>query len=155
MACYNIYSDQLSTLKRGYALWEADPAGSYDQVEVGDVGYIFRGSFERLFNILRPANHPSQSRGVPECFEPLTLPENRTTKCLTLPAGEYMSRRVRHVDVTGGVSRYETRIPTLHRANVILISIMVYKCGSWARQRRRIYRVSMQARCRSCSRHSR
>ncbi|KDQ18584.1 hypothetical protein BOTBODRAFT_104256 [Botryobasidium botryosum FD-172 SS1] len=100
MACYDIYSDQLAALKRGFALWEPEPAGDYSQVELGDVGYTLYGSFQRLFNILRPANHPSQTRGVPECFEQLVLPEGyRRILSRVMPADKYMSRGVRHVEV--------------------------------------------------------
>lgn len=107
MACHQIYADQLATLKRGFPLWEPDPSGEYEQVEVGDVGYSIWGSFQRFFNILLPADHPSQTRGVPECFEPLILPEARCVKTRILPAGKYMSRGIRHVELSGGASRCE------------------------------------------------
>lgn len=105
MASHNVYSDQLLTLQRGFALWEPDPAGEYEHVEVGDVGYLMWGSFQRLFNVFLPAEHPSQNRGVPECFEPLVLPESRRVKSRILPAGKYMSRSVRHVELSAGASR--------------------------------------------------
>ncbi|KDQ18908.1 hypothetical protein BOTBODRAFT_126729 [Botryobasidium botryosum FD-172 SS1] len=104
MACYDIYSGQLAALKRGFILWEPEPdAGDCSQVEVGDVGYTLHGSFQSLFNILRPANHPSQTRGVPECFEQLVLPEaNQGILSRVMPAGKYMTREVHHVEVAGG-----------------------------------------------------
>jgi len=37
----------------GHALWEPDPGGLYEAIEVGDVGFIRRGYFYRLFNALR------------------------------------------------------------------------------------------------------
>ncbi|KAI0277545.1 hypothetical protein BC826DRAFT_877364, partial [Russula brevipes] len=54
----------------GYPLWEPDPA-SFKNVEVGDVGVIRDGYFQRLFNALLPADDPSQHFGVPESYEPL------------------------------------------------------------------------------------
>ena len=43
----------------GRALWEPDPGGQYNAVEVGDVGFIRSGRFHRLFNVLHPKDHPS------------------------------------------------------------------------------------------------
>jgi hypothetical protein len=45
----------------GHALWEPDPGGLYEAVEVGDVGFIRNGYFHRLFNALRPPVVPSDS----------------------------------------------------------------------------------------------
>jgi len=57
----------------GNALWEPDPMGQYDAVEVGDVGFIRGGYFQRLFNVLHPRNHPSHRNPalVPEDHEQL------------------------------------------------------------------------------------
>jgi hypothetical protein len=45
----------------GHALWNPDPGELYEAVEVGDVGFIQKGSgfFYRLFNALRPGDTPS------------------------------------------------------------------------------------------------
>ena len=43
----------------GHALWEPDPGGLYQTVEVGDVGFIRKGYFYRLFNALLPEDPPS------------------------------------------------------------------------------------------------
>lgn len=43
----------------GHALWEPDPGGLYDSVQVGDVGFIRGGYFYRLFNALLSRDHPS------------------------------------------------------------------------------------------------
>jgi len=56
----------------GHALWEPSSGGLYDVVQVGDVGFIRRGCFHRLFNVLLPRDDPShQNFGVPEYHEPL------------------------------------------------------------------------------------
>lgn len=63
--------------KYGLALWEPDPGGQYDAVEVGDVGFTRDGYFQRLFNVLHPRDHPSHRNPslVPECHEQLqTIP---------------------------------------------------------------------------------
>ena len=42
----------------GHALWEPDPGGLYETVQVGDVGFIREGYFYRLFNALLPRDTP-------------------------------------------------------------------------------------------------
>ncbi len=74
MAHYDTFRDQLAIAYPGfgYALWEPDPGERYPPVEVGDVGFIRRGKFHRIFNALLHANHPSHQRyGVPEYHIPL------------------------------------------------------------------------------------
>ncbi|KAI0282350.1 hypothetical protein BGY98DRAFT_113691 [Russula aff. rugulosa BPL654] len=56
-----------------------DPGGQYDAVEVGDVGFIRRGYFQRLFNVLLPKDHPSHRNPsfVPEDHQQLvTIPDH-------------------------------------------------------------------------------
>ena len=75
MAHFDTFRDQLAIAHPafGHALWEPDP-GEFPPVEVGDVGFIRDGKFQRLFNALLPADDPShQRRGVPEYHEPLPL----------------------------------------------------------------------------------
>lgn len=73
MAHYNIFREQLAIRypEFGHALWEPSPRRPDRPVEVGDVGFIRRGKFHRLFNALLPADDPSQELGVPEYHEQL------------------------------------------------------------------------------------
>src|SRR6266403_2266570 len=73
MADYDIFREQLAFEypSYGHALWEPSPRKPDRPVQVGDVGFIRRGSFHRLFNALLPADHPSHEYGVPEYHEPL------------------------------------------------------------------------------------
>ena len=73
MADYDIYREQLAIKypSYGHALWDPSPRISDKPVQVGDVGFIRRGKFHRLFNALLPADDPSHERGVPESHEPL------------------------------------------------------------------------------------
>jgi hypothetical protein len=74
MAAHNIYAAQLARLGNGYALWVPEPR-LCDEVRVGDVGYLLRGRFHRLFNVTIPASHPLNQRlGVPEGFVHIDLP---------------------------------------------------------------------------------
>ncbi|KAI9447262.1 hypothetical protein BJY52DRAFT_1127518 [Lactarius psammicola] len=73
MAHYDIFRDQLAIRfpAHGHALWEPSPGNLYHAVGVGDVGYISKGRFHRLFNILLPADDPSHENfGVPDNHEP-------------------------------------------------------------------------------------
>ena len=48
----------------GRPLWEPDPGGLYNAVQVGDVGFIRHGYFYCLFNALPPRDppdHPPES----------------------------------------------------------------------------------------------
>ena len=72
---YNTFRDQLAIAHSalGHALWEPDP-GLYPPVEVGDVGYICKGKFHRLFNALLPEDHKShQVYGIPDGYETLRV----------------------------------------------------------------------------------
>lgn len=73
MAAHDIYAASLVQLQHGYALWTPEPC-HYDEVEVGDVGWLWRGAFHRLFNATVAVDHPSNAAlGVPDGFVPLTL----------------------------------------------------------------------------------
>ncbi|KAH9025504.1 hypothetical protein EDB85DRAFT_215347 [Lactarius pseudohatsudake] len=82
MAHYDIFRHQLliTAPAYGYALWDPDPGNLYPAVEVGDVGYIREGKFNRLFNILLPAEHLSHANGVPEYHEQLDIKKNHINK---------------------------------------------------------------------------
>ena len=72
---YDIYREELAIKypAYGHALWEPDPGGLYTSVDIGDVGFIRQGYFQRLFNILLPEDHPSHQDGVPQHHEPLVV----------------------------------------------------------------------------------
>ena len=84
MAHYSIFCEQLAIAypTRGSALWEPDPGGQYNAVEVGDVGFFRRGYFQRLFNVLHPKDHPSHrdSPLVPEHHEQMETTPNHIIK---------------------------------------------------------------------------
>jgi len=75
MAHYDIFRGQLSCKypAYGHTLWEPSPPSPHNPVEIGDVGFIRKGRFHRLFNALLSAGHPSHQLGVPEYHEPLVL----------------------------------------------------------------------------------
>ena len=93
-AHYDTYRDQLASLYHGHALWEPDPARLYDRVRVGDVGYVKRGHFFRMFNILLQADDAAQIYGVPEGFVQLNMGPSGNVCTLNLPQGDYCSNTV-------------------------------------------------------------
>ena len=68
-----VYQDQMATLSYGLALWNPNPPKEiYEKVSIGDVGYLYEGSFIRMFNVMLPWNHESnRTLGQPEPYEPL------------------------------------------------------------------------------------
>ena len=74
----DIYSRLLAVKGRGFPLWIPGPSANlpieYRRVgiAVGDVGILTKsGSFDFLFNICLPKNHPINQAGVPDGFYPL------------------------------------------------------------------------------------
>jgi hypothetical protein len=69
----NVYLDQLAALSLGLALWNPSlPKSIYNNVSIGDVGYLQEGTFIRMFNVMLPWDHPSNGiLGIPEPYEPL------------------------------------------------------------------------------------
>ena len=61
MGARNIFREELAIgyPDHGHALWDPDPGGLYNSVQVGDVGFIRRGYFYRLFNALLLEDPPS------------------------------------------------------------------------------------------------
>ncbi len=72
----NIYRIQLSSEHHGLALWEPNPVEDLfkdpGHVSIGDVGYVDKGAFIRMFNVTLPWDHPSNRLlGTPEEYKPL------------------------------------------------------------------------------------
>ncbi|KAG6825586.1 hypothetical protein H0H93_000508, partial [Arthromyces matolae] len=73
----NLYFTQLTKLRLGFPLHQYSYA-SHNNVpiimEIGDVGYLYDGTYRRLFNITKPPDHPfNQTYGVPDGFEQFNL----------------------------------------------------------------------------------
>jgi hypothetical protein len=70
---FHIYQEQLSSTYHGLALWKPNPEGLYDQVTIGDVGYVSEGAFIRLFNVTLPWDDESNKTfGDPPHYDPLS-----------------------------------------------------------------------------------
>jgi len=70
---HTVYQDQLTTLSHGLALWNPTPPKTiYNNVSIGDVGYLHEGTFIRMFNVTLPWDHPSNGiLGRPEPYDSL------------------------------------------------------------------------------------
>jgi hypothetical protein len=67
----------------GRPLWEPDPGGLYNAVQVGDVGFIRQGYFYCLFNAFPPRDDPPESDPFPQYLQrlqPRTPDHIRTTR---------------------------------------------------------------------------
>jgi hypothetical protein len=106
MAHYDIFRQRLAIKcpAYGYALWEPSPGEHYPTVQVGDVGFIRRGKFHRLFNALLPAEHPSHQRfGVPDHHEPLEVKISQHIDAGMLNPNNFLSADVKGGSAGGGV----------------------------------------------------
>lgn len=91
-----IYQDQLTALSHGLALWNPRPAKKiYNNVSIGDVGYLYEGMFVRMFNVTLPWNHPSNGLlGTPEPYESLNCGPFTNIHEVPLKTQEHYSRNV-------------------------------------------------------------
>jgi hypothetical protein len=106
MAHYDIFRQKLAIKfpSYGYALWGPSPGEHSPTVQVGDVGFIRRGKFHRLFNALLPADHPSHERfGVPDNHEPLKVKIEQHIETDILSPNNIRSAEVKGGSYGGGV----------------------------------------------------
>jgi hypothetical protein len=90
----NVYREQLSSLYHGLALWKPNPEGLYDQVAIGDVGYVSEGAFIRMFNVTLPWDDESnRTLGIPARYDFLDSGDI-TIRRETFGKVEYYSRHV-------------------------------------------------------------
>lgn len=71
-AAHDTYAKMLCELRRGEPLYYPEPRHE-GPVEIGDAGYMKDGAFYRLFNVSRPADHPTQLFGTPDGFVQLDM----------------------------------------------------------------------------------
>ncbi|KAI0337068.1 hypothetical protein BDW22DRAFT_1364574 [Trametopsis cervina] len=95
----DVFSEQLLPKGHGFPLWLPEPDTELDEVQIGDVGYLWEGSFCTLFNPTLPANHPVNKNGVPDGFVPLKFNSNELVRRRDayLPDGPVCSQTVRRV----------------------------------------------------------
>lgn len=90
-----VYREQLASLYHGHALWQPDSTNLYEQVSVGDVGYVKEGCFFRLFDVLLEWNHPSNYvLCEPEPYSRMELGRFGNIRESRFSSGDYYSRHV-------------------------------------------------------------
>lgn len=104
----DVYHAELRKLGHGLPIYEPDPAGQYDKVRVGDVGYVDRfGFFHRIFNAFLPQDDTINLQyGTPNDFEPLAGNSTAIFHRNPLPAGAMHSTYVRMLGGDFEVSGY-------------------------------------------------
>ena len=127
LAHYDVYQEQLAGLNHGYALWEPAPAGLYDHVRVGDVGYILHGHFNRFFNALLPATHPAQGYDLPPDFEPLNMGHSGYIRTLNLPHGDYCSPTVTKITDDIGEQIQAAYVTIVEPASILMLIAITTK----------------------------
>ncbi|KIP05410.1 hypothetical protein PHLGIDRAFT_152213 [Phlebiopsis gigantea 11061_1 CR5-6] len=90
LSAVDIFAEQLVSRGHGLPLWCPEPS-PLGEVNVGDVGFIHRGSFFRLFNAICSPTDPSNHQGLPEDFIPLVLPKDEGIRYSDLPVGPICS----------------------------------------------------------------
>jgi len=100
-----VYAEQLFRRGKGYPLWEPEPRDS-GEVTIGDVGYIHRGAFYRMFNASRdPQDELNQTLGVPDEFEKFaigTLVPQRSAGAIG--AGPLASKTLKRIELKADAS---------------------------------------------------
>jgi len=94
---WNVYLEQLSSLYRGIPLWEPEPVKDYyDKVSIGDVGYVYEGSFHRMFNVKLPWDDPINqkiSKNPPGNYKAMD-PDQFDIHTTRFKKGDYYSPKV-------------------------------------------------------------
>ncbi|KAF9812914.1 hypothetical protein IEO21_05910 [Rhodonia placenta] len=102
---YDVYAQQLFRLGQGYPLWEPEPKDGVE-VEIGDVGYLHRGGFYRIFNALRDPQDPlNATLGTPPDFEKFSsgaMQPHRVENAIA--SGPVASKTLRKISVAGELS---------------------------------------------------
>jgi hypothetical protein len=106
---FNVYRDQLTALSHGLALWNPKPPKKfYSNVSIGDVGYLHKGTFIRMFNVMLPWDDPlNKTLGDPEFYEPLNCGPSRTLED-NFDRVEHCSR---YVSIEGNVGNMQAITP--------------------------------------------
>ena len=125
MAHYDIFREELAQKFCAYknALWEPSPGELYGPVAIGDVGYIRRGKFHRIFNALLPKDHRTHENfGTPENHEPLQLKMEDHIDTGILSPNDFCSAEVSVV--TGGLNIFSSRL-----LSFALFALLAYVCS--------------------------
>lgn len=98
------YRDAMLELGLGHALYEPEPY-NYNHIRVGDVGYVERGSFRRLYNAcFDEDDKANMSATLPDPFIPLEPASRGVDNNRRLDAGIRRSRAIKASETSAGAS---------------------------------------------------
>ncbi|KAI9070073.1 hypothetical protein FKP32DRAFT_1670731 [Trametes sanguinea] len=102
---WDVYASSLAPLGKGYPLWCPDPDYPEWEVEVGDVGYLWEGSFKHILRTTRIEGELQPHNIVPENYvrfyhRNLVIigPRESITQSVL------HSKEIRQLEVSGGAS---------------------------------------------------
>ena len=103
MSVDHIYREQLSSPFHGLALWDPKPVERLHtqpgHVSIGDVGYLDKGSFMRMFNVTLPWDDSSNELlGKPEKYECIDESYSSNVRANESRDGEHYTSHVSKVD---------------------------------------------------------
>ncbi|KAH9919622.1 uncharacterized protein B0H18DRAFT_937123 [Fomitopsis serialis] len=98
-ASEEVYAKELFKCGKGYPLWQPEATEDDIEIELGDVGYLDKGGFCRLFNALRDKEDPlnNKPQHVPDGFERFTIDMQPKRTPNAIGAGPLLSRTVKRV----------------------------------------------------------
>jgi hypothetical protein len=120
----DVFREQLASLFYGCALWVPDPAPLYQQVSIGDVGYVRDGYFVRMFNVLLEWDDPrNRTFCLPEEYTRLDMGPFVNVRKSKFSKGPYYSRQVTTEEVTyvGAVLEDEYVVIALSQITTVYI----------------------------------
>ncbi|KAI0285934.1 hypothetical protein BGY98DRAFT_1173350 [Russula aff. rugulosa BPL654] len=98
------------TVSRDRVVESNPPNETYDNVSVGDVGYLDEGSFIRMFNVMLPWDHPwNRFLGRPMPYDPLRL--NLFTNAINKDHFDKVDHYSRFVTVKTNAGKLQTGTP--------------------------------------------
>ncbi|CCL98820.1 uncharacterized protein FIBRA_00825 [Fibroporia radiculosa] len=66
---HDVYAEELFKRGQGYPLWCPELGRNNNEIMIGDVGIVDKGSFRPLFNATLEKDHPINRKGVPQDFQ--------------------------------------------------------------------------------------
>lgn len=103
-ASEEVYAKELFKLSKGYPLWQPEATEDDIEVELGDVGYLDKGCFCRLFNACRERDDPLNNKPhhVPDDFQKFTVEMQPKRNNNAVDPGAMISKSVKKLG--GGAS---------------------------------------------------
>lgn len=108
----DVYAKELFKCGKGYPLWQPESTEDDKEVELGDVGYLDKGCFCRLFNACRERDDPLNNKPshVPQDFAQFSADLSPKKTNSAVGAGPLLSRSVKRL---GGKAEVALCVPPI------------------------------------------